>query len=121
MPSSRYALVTYVRNPVGEFVTQLRRELHPTLPHMPAHLTILPPGNSSEASRPRWNFWKKRAATPSLSASNWETWTPFCPRRPPCSSRCDERPIACANCTIDSAVRGCAAEKIGPTFRISPF
>ena len=43
MPSSRYALVTYVRNPVGEFVTQLRRELHPTLPHMPAHLTILPP------------------------------------------------------------------------------
>jgi len=43
MPSSRYALVTYVRNPVGEFVEQLRRELHPTLPHMPAHLTILPP------------------------------------------------------------------------------
>jgi len=43
MPSSRYALVTYVRNPVGEFVEELRRELHPTLAHMPAHLTILPP------------------------------------------------------------------------------
>ena len=43
MPSSRYALVTYVRNPVGEFVEQLRRELHPTMPHMAAHLTILPP------------------------------------------------------------------------------
>jgi len=43
MPSSRYALVTYVRNPVGEFVENLRRELHPTMPHMPAHLTILPP------------------------------------------------------------------------------
>ena len=43
MSSSRYALVTYVRNPVGEFVTDLRRELHPTLAHMPAHLTILPP------------------------------------------------------------------------------
>src|SRR5271167_729619 len=43
MPSSRYALVTYVRNPVGEFVEQLRRELHPTLAHMAAHLTILPP------------------------------------------------------------------------------
>jgi 2'-5' RNA ligase len=43
MPSSRYALVTYVRNSVGEFVEQLRRELHPTLAHMPAHLTILPP------------------------------------------------------------------------------
>ena len=43
MPSSRYALVTYVRNPVGEFVESLRRELHPTMAHMPAHLTILPP------------------------------------------------------------------------------
>ncbi len=43
MPSSRYALVTYVRNSVGEFVEELRRELHPTMPHMPAHLTILPP------------------------------------------------------------------------------
>jgi len=43
MPSSRYALVTYVRNPVGRFVEELRRELHPTLPHMAAHLTILPP------------------------------------------------------------------------------
>jgi len=43
MPSSRYALVTYVRNSVGEFVEQLRRELHPTTDHMAAHLTILPP------------------------------------------------------------------------------
>jgi 2'-5' RNA ligase len=43
MFSSRYALVTYVRNPVGEFVEQLRRELHPTIAHMAAHLTILPP------------------------------------------------------------------------------
>jgi 2'-5' RNA ligase len=43
MPSSRHALVTYVRNPVGDFVEKLRQELHPSLPHMPAHLTILPP------------------------------------------------------------------------------
>jgi len=43
MPSSRYALVSYVRNSVGEFVEQLRRELHPTTAHMAAHLTILPP------------------------------------------------------------------------------
>jgi 2'-5' RNA ligase len=43
MPSSHYALVTYIRNPVGEFVAQLRQELHPTIAHMPAHLTILPP------------------------------------------------------------------------------
>lgn len=38
-----YALVTYVRNPVGEFIESLRRELHPTMAHMPAHLTVLPP------------------------------------------------------------------------------
>jgi len=43
MSCSRYALVTYVRNPIGEFVEQLRQELHPTISHMAAHLTILPP------------------------------------------------------------------------------
>jgi len=54
MTSSRYALVTYVRNPVAEFVEKLRQELHPTLPHMPAHLTILPPrilAGSEQAAR----------------------------------------------------------------------
>jgi 2'-5' RNA ligase len=43
MPSSRYALVTYVHNSVGDLVEQLRRELHPRTAHMAAHLTILPP------------------------------------------------------------------------------
>ena len=43
MQNSRYALVGYVRSPVGEFVENLRRELHPELPHLAAHLTILPP------------------------------------------------------------------------------
>lgn len=43
MASSRYALVTYLRNPIGEFVEHLRQELHPTTQHMAAHLTILPP------------------------------------------------------------------------------
>ncbi|HLB87191.1 MAG TPA: 2'-5' RNA ligase family protein [Terriglobales bacterium] len=43
MQTPRYALVAYVRNPVGEFVERLRRELHPDLPHLAAHLTILPP------------------------------------------------------------------------------
>ena len=41
--SARYALVAYTKDPVGEFVEKLRRELHPELPHMPAHVTILPP------------------------------------------------------------------------------
>src|SRR5437660_11301477 len=43
MQTRRYALVAYVRNPVGEFVEHLRRELHPELPHLPAHRTLLPP------------------------------------------------------------------------------
>lgn len=52
MQSPRYALVAYVRNPVGEFVEGLRRELHPQLPHLAAHLTVLPPRilQGSEAS-----------------------------------------------------------------------
>ena len=43
MPSLRYALVAYIKSPVGEFVENLRRELHPELPHLAAHLTLLPP------------------------------------------------------------------------------
>src|SRR5947208_2235027 len=39
----RYALVSYVRNSVGDFVANLRRELHPALPHLESHVTILPP------------------------------------------------------------------------------
>jgi 2'-5' RNA ligase len=39
----RYALVAYVSHPVGDFVERLRRELHPELPHLAAHLTVLPP------------------------------------------------------------------------------
>jgi len=43
MERPRYALVAYVKNAVGEFVQNLRQQLHPDLPHLPAHLTILPP------------------------------------------------------------------------------
>jgi len=43
MPSLRYALVAYVKGPVGEFVENLRQELHPNLPQFAAHLTLLPP------------------------------------------------------------------------------
>jgi 2'-5' RNA ligase len=38
-----YAAVAYVRNPVGIFVEELRRELHPAHTHADAHITILPP------------------------------------------------------------------------------
>ena len=39
----QYALVAYIRNSVGEFVEQLRAELHPAHAHLPAHITVLPP------------------------------------------------------------------------------
>jgi hypothetical protein len=47
MQNPRYALVAYVRSPVGEFIENLRRELHPDLPHLSAHLTILPPSTAA--------------------------------------------------------------------------
>ncbi len=43
METSRYALVAYAANSAGRFVETVRSELHPHLPHMSAHLTILPP------------------------------------------------------------------------------
>ncbi len=53
MPPVHYALVAYVKAPVGEFVERLRGELHPALSHLPAHLTVLPPrplrGSEDEA------------------------------------------------------------------------
>jgi 2'-5' RNA ligase len=55
MLGARYALVAYVRTPVGEFVEKLRKELHPELPHLAAHLSILPPrrlqGSEADAIR----------------------------------------------------------------------
>lgn len=41
--SRRFALVAYVQGDLIQFVDDLRRELHPALPPLPAHLTILPP------------------------------------------------------------------------------
>jgi 2'-5' RNA ligase len=43
MSSLRYALVAYVADPIGAFVENLRRTLHPDLPYLPAHITLLPP------------------------------------------------------------------------------
>jgi 2'-5' RNA ligase len=36
-------LVAYVKSELGEFVEDLRRELHPVHAHLPTHLTVLPP------------------------------------------------------------------------------
>jgi 2'-5' RNA ligase len=43
MSSLRHALVAYVSDPIGEFVENLRRTLHPDLPYLAAHITLLPP------------------------------------------------------------------------------
>src|SRR5258708_25216152 len=42
-PKQRYGVVAYVRHLVGEFVENLRTELLPELPHLAAHVTLLPP------------------------------------------------------------------------------
>lgn len=43
MDPVHYAIVVYLRDPVGEFVEGLRREMHPKHAHLPAHISILPP------------------------------------------------------------------------------
>lgn len=49
----QYALVAYVRNAMGRFVEEMRRDLHPDHTHLAAHITILPPrticGTEAEA------------------------------------------------------------------------
>ncbi len=42
MPS-QHAVVAYVRNDLGRFVEDLRREVHPEHVHLGSHLSILPP------------------------------------------------------------------------------
>lgn len=41
--SIQYALVAYIRSELGEFVEDLRREVHPPHAHLPTHMTVLPP------------------------------------------------------------------------------
>jgi 2'-5' RNA ligase len=52
MHASRYALVSYVKDSVREFIQTIRQELHPNLPHLAAHLSLLPPRclNGDESS-----------------------------------------------------------------------
>lgn len=52
MKAPQYAVVAYVKDSVGRFVEELRRELHPDHTHLAAHVTILPPRQlqGSEAS-----------------------------------------------------------------------
>jgi 2'-5' RNA ligase len=82
MPSSRYALVTYVRDPVGEFVEQLRHELHPTTVHMAAHLTILPPRELTGSEAAALEFLEEacsRVVPFSVELGDVETFLPTTP------------------------------------------
>ncbi len=43
MEPPQYAVVAYIRDGLGRFVEQLRREVDPYYGHLPAHITVLPP------------------------------------------------------------------------------
>lgn len=43
MEPPQYAVVAYVRNSIGRFVEDLRREVDPPYAHLHAHITVLPP------------------------------------------------------------------------------
>ena len=53
MQPQQYALVAYVKDALGRFVQELRREIHPELGRLPVHVSILPPrllhGSEQEA------------------------------------------------------------------------
>jgi 2'-5' RNA ligase len=77
-----YAVVAYVRNQIGHFVEDLRRELHPDHAHLAAHVTVLPPrrlnGSEEEAVRSLQEH-SARFAPFDVQLGDVET---FCPRTP---------------------------------------
>jgi 2'-5' RNA ligase len=78
----RYALVAYVKSPAGEFVENLRRELHPELPHLAAHLTILPPRPLQGTERSAVETLKQlcgQAEEFEVNLGGVETFTPITP------------------------------------------
>jgi len=82
MPSLRYALVAYVKSPVGEFVENLRQELHPALPHLLAHLTLLPPRplhGTESAALQLLSTICGQAAPFEVTLGNMETFAPTTP------------------------------------------
>jgi len=57
-----YALVTYIPDPLGAFLDELRRELVPDcIPH--AHVTILPPRALSLPSEEAWRLIRERVTS----------------------------------------------------------
>jgi 2'-5' RNA ligase len=81
-PQQRYALVAYVHNQVGEFVEKLRKELHPELPHLAAHVTLLPPRclqGSENAAAETLEKCCKQAEPFEVSLGEVETFIPATP------------------------------------------
>jgi 2'-5' RNA ligase len=82
MGSQRFALVAYVKNEVGEFVEKLRKELHPELPHLAAHVTLLPPrclSGPESAALATLERYCKRVEPFEVSLGEVETFIPVTP------------------------------------------
>ena len=100
MAPRQYALVAYLHqdqyqdqaqghgrptqgHAVGEFVESLRAELHPQVPHFPAHLTILPPrclqGSQADAQQIIENMCSRWDAF-DVVLGDVETFAPVIPR-----------------------------------------
>jgi 2'-5' RNA ligase len=77
-----YAVVAYVRDPVGIFVEELRRDLHPAHTHADAHLTILPPRLLRGTEQQAIGVFKhvcQSAAPFDVSLGDVETFIPLTP------------------------------------------
>lgn len=77
-----YAVVAYVRSPVGIFVEELRREMHPAHTHADAHITILPPRPLSGSEDEALQLLKDvcRTSTPfEVAMGDVETFIPVTP------------------------------------------
>ncbi len=119
MPS--YALVSYVRNPLGEFVEQLRRELHPTMAHMAAHLTILPPRELTGTEEAALEFLEEACGRVVPFRVDFGDVETFLPTTPTVFIEVTEGTSRIANCTIKPVEMDCAARRVGPIYRISRF
>ncbi len=58
MPA-QHAVVAYVRNDLGRFVEDLRREVHPEQVHLGSHLSILPPRHLEGSEEDARNLLRK--------------------------------------------------------------
>jgi 2'-5' RNA ligase len=77
-----YAAVAYIRSPVGIFVEELRRELHPAHTHADAHITVLPPRPLAGSEQEAMDMLSEvcRTATPfEVGMGDVETFIPVTP------------------------------------------